>query len=51
MKKDIRDTLELIYYSFFGLFLIIASIYGTIHWVNTKPPPKYVNTLQRDINP
>lgn len=35
----------------FGALLIILSIYGSMHWGGGKPPPRYVNTLQRDINP
>jgi len=46
-----KQTLELLLYSLIALSLITASVYLAFTYPNTKPEPRYKNTIQRDINP
>ena len=48
---DFRALLDLIFCAGLGALLIVTAIFGSIYWKSTKPPPRYANTLQRDINP
>ena len=34
----------------FAILLIVLTIFGIYNWKDTRPSPKYINTLQRDIN-
>lgn len=49
--NDLRAALDLIFCAGLGALLIVAAIFGSLYWKSTKPPPRYANTLQRDINP
>ena len=49
--NELRSTLDLILAATLGVILIITAVVGSIYWKSTKPPPRYPNTLQRDINP
>jgi len=46
-----KDILELTFYYFIALLFIALATYFALTIPNTKPEPKYKNTLQRDINP
>ena len=48
---DLRAVLDLIFCAGLGALLIATAIFGCMYWKSTKPPPRYANTLQRDINP
>lgn len=50
-RDELRAVLDLIFCAGLGALLIVTAIFGSIYWSSTKPPPKYTNTLQRDINP
>lgn len=49
--EQTRDILDLILYIGLGIILIATAIFGNMYWKSSKPPPRYANTLQRDINP
>jgi hypothetical protein len=46
-----KDLLELMIYILIATFLITLSVYLAFTYPNTKPEPRFKNTLQRDINP
>jgi hypothetical protein len=50
-KAQLIDVLNLIFCAGLGLILILTAFFGSIYWKSVKPPPRYANTLQRDINP
>jgi len=50
-KTQLIDVLNLIFCAGLGAILILTAFFGSIYWKSVKPPPRYANTLQRDINP
>lgn len=45
--------LELLNFSIlclFAILLFLLTIFGIYNWKDARPPSKYTNTLQRDIN-
>jgi hypothetical protein len=51
IKNNSKDVLTLIFYVFLAFLLIFFSTYIAFTYPSTKPPPRFKNTLQRDINP
>ena len=46
-----KQILEISLYCLIAISLIATSVYIAFTYPNTKPEPRYKNTIQRDISP